>query len=85
MERVHYEPYIRTSYVRQLSNIFPFFFLKESYAPLMRLIIRYFGCEGRFSRLYAYHIRLLMHFTKVRIMNIPYFMCWNIERMTTLV
>ena len=51
----------------------------------MRLIIRYFSCEGRFSCLYAYHIRLLMHFTRVRVINIHVFMCWNIERMTTLV
>ena len=51
----------------------------------MKLIIRYFSCEGRFSRLYAYHIRLLMHFTRVKMMNIPYFMCQKIERMTTLV
>ena len=82
---MHYEPYIRPVYVRQLSRVFPFWFLKESYAPLMRLIIRYFNCEGRFSRLYAYHIRLLMHFMRVKIMNIPYFMCRNIEKMTTLV
>ena len=82
---MHYEPYIRPSFVRQLSRVFPFRFLKESYAPLMKLIIRYFSCEGWFSCLYAYHIRLLMHFTRVRMMNIPYFMCWNIERMTTLV
>jgi len=26
-----------------------------------------------------------MHFTQVQMMNIPYFICWNIERMTTLV
>ena len=51
----------------------------------MKLIIRYFSCKGRFSRLYAYHIRLLMHFMRVRMMNVPYFMCRNIERMTTLV
>ena len=82
---MHYELYIRPSYVRQLSQVFPFRFLKESHAPLMKLIIRYFSCEGRFSHLYAYHIRLLMHFTRVRMMNIPYFMCRNIERMTPLV
>ena len=85
VDKVHYEPYIRPSYVRQFSRVFPFQFLKESYGPLMRLIIRYFSCEGQFSRLYAYHIRLLMHFTRVRMMNIPYFMCQKIERITTLV
>ena len=51
----------------------------------MKLIIKYFSCEGRFSRLYAYHIRLLMHFTRVRMMNIPYFMYRNIERMMIFV
>lgn len=51
----------------------------------MRIIIRYFTCEGRFSRLYLYYIRLLMHFTRVRMMNIPFFMCQNIERMVPLV
>ena len=45
----------------------------------------YFSCEGRFSHLYAYHIKLLMQFTRVRMMNLPYFMCRNIEKMTTLV
>ena len=85
VEKVHYEPYIRPSYLKQLGRVFPFRFFKESYEPLMRLIIRYFSCEGHFSHLYAYHIILLMHFTRVRLKNIPYFMCRNIERMTTLV
>ena len=49
----------------------------------MKLIMKYFSCEGRFSHLYAYHIRLLMHFTRVRMMNIQYFICRNIERMNT--
>ena len=47
--------------------------------------MRYFTCEGRFSRLYSYHIRLLMHFTRVRMMNIPFFMCRNIEKMVPVV
>ena len=47
--------------------------------------MKYFSCEGRFSRLYAYHIRLLMHFTRVRMMIIPYFIFRNLERMTTFI
>ena len=81
----HYEPYIKTSSLRHLKGVFPFRYLKDEYAPLMRLIMKYFSCEGRFSRLYAYHIRLLMHFTRVRMMNILYFICRNIERMTTFI
>ena len=40
LDRAYYEPYIRPGYLRQLSRVFPFRFMKESYAPLMRLIIR---------------------------------------------
>ena len=55
--------------------------MRDEYAPLMRLIMKYFSCEGRFSRLYAYHIRLLMHFTRVRMMSLPFFICNKIEKM----
>jgi len=85
IDKEHYEPYIKPSYLRQLSRVFPFRYLKNSYAPLMKLIMKYFSCEGQFCRLYAYHIILLMHFTRVRMMNLPYFMCQNFEKMTTLV
>ena len=71
--------------MRQLQRVFPFRYLKDEYAPLMKLIMKYFSCEGKFSCLYAYHIRLLMHFSRVWMMNIPYFMCRNIEKVTTLV
>ena len=83
IDRQHYEPYIKASFLRQLTRVFPFRYLKDEYAPLMKLIMKYFSCEGRFSRLYAYHIRLLMHFTRVRMMNLPFFICRNIERMNT--
>ena len=85
LDRFYYEPYIKPGYMRHLSTVFPFRFLRDEFAPLMKLIILYFSCEGRFSRLYAYHVRLLMHFTRVRMMNILFFMCHNIERMVPLV
>jgi len=81
VERHHYEPYIKDSYLNQLTGVFPFRFLSDEYAPLMKLIMKYFSCEGRFSRLYAYHIWLLMHFTRVRMMNLSFFICDNKEKM----
>ena len=80
----YYEPYIKAKYHGKLSRVFPFKFLEDQYVPLMKLIIKYFTCEGRLSILYAYHIRLLMHFTRVRMMSILYFICKNIERMTVI-
>lgn len=41
----------------------------------MKIIIRYFTCEGRFSRLYRYHIRLLMHFTSRKPLNLSNYLC----------
>ena len=84
IDRQNYESYIKPSFLRQLKRVIPFWYFKDEYAPLMKLIMKYFTCEGQFYRLYAYHIRLLMRFTRVRMMNIPYFICRNIERMTTL-
>ena len=81
----HYEPYIKASYQKQMSRVFPFRYLRDTYAPLMKLIIKYFTYEGKFSCLHTYHVILLMHFTRVRMMKLPYFICRNIEKMATLV
>ena len=63
LDFVYFEPYVRPTFVHHLSGNFPFRFLREEYAPIMRLIMHYFTCEGRFSQVFSYHIRLLMHFT----------------------
>lgn len=52
---------------------------------MMKIIMKYFTCEGIFSRLHTYHIRLLMHFTRVRMLKIPYFLFRNIEKMAYIV
>ena len=51
VDRDHYEPYIKVGFQRHVSRVFPFRYLQDTYAPLMKLIIKYFSCEGRFSRL----------------------------------
>ena len=84
LDYVHFEPYVMPAFMRQLSGVFPFRFLRREYAPILRLIMHYFTCEGRFSLVYSYHIRLLMHFTRVRMMNIPVFFFQNIQRMVPI-
>ena len=51
----------------------------------MKIIMKYFSCEGRFSRVYSYHIRLLMHFTRVKMLNIPYYPFRSVEKMAYIV
>ena len=40
VERHHYEPYIKASCLSQLMRVFPLKFLRDEYAPLMKLIMK---------------------------------------------
>jgi hypothetical protein len=35
----------------------------EGFDNMLKVIQRYFTCEGRFNMIYQYHISLLLHFT----------------------
>jgi len=81
LERHYYEPYMKPGYRNERRGYFPFSHLLDKYAPLMKIIMKYFSCEGRFSRVYSYHIRIIMHFTRVKMLNIPYYLFWSVEKM----
>lgn len=81
----YYEPYLKPRYKDYNKSIFPFSHLLERYAPLMRIIMKYFTCEGRFSRLYYYHIRLLMHFNMVKMLHLPYYFYRSIDKISYIV
>ena len=49
----HYEPFLKPIYKDYNKSIFPFSHFLERYAPMMKVIMKYFTCEGRFSRLYS--------------------------------
>jgi len=84
LDFVYYEPYVRASCIHNLTGTFPIKFLRAEYMDIMRLIMHYFTCEGRFARVSAYHIRILMHFTRVRVMNIAAYLFHDTQRLTAL-
>jgi hypothetical protein len=55
--------------------------LLESFDHLLRIIQRYFTCEGWFNKVYKYHIRLLMHFTGKKPLNFPYYLYRSLGKM----
>jgi hypothetical protein len=55
--------------------------LIDQFDKMLKIIQRYFSCEGRFNTLYHYHIRLLLHFTGKVWMNIPYYLMRSIGKM----
>jgi hypothetical protein len=67
---------------RDLSKGVPRNRLIEQFDKILRIIQRYFTCEGRFNTLYQYHIRLMLHFTGKIEMNIPYYLLRSILKMS---
>jgi hypothetical protein len=65
-----------------LSKIMPRSQLIEQFDRLLKIIQRYFTCEGRFNTLYPYHIRLLLHFTGKFEMNFPYYLLRSIGKIS---
>jgi hypothetical protein len=47
------------------------------------VIQRYFTCEGHFNMVYQYHIRLLMHFTGKKALNIPFYLYRSLGKWLT--
>jgi len=41
IDREYYDPYIKAKYHNKLSRVFPFKFLEDRFAPLMKIIIKY--------------------------------------------
>jgi hypothetical protein len=49
-------------------------YLREPFHKLLKLIRKYFTCERRSDIIHSHHIRLLMHFTGKRPLNLPFFL-----------
>jgi hypothetical protein len=68
-----------------LSQSMPRSQLIKQFDRLLKIIHRYFTCEGRFNTLYQYHIRLLQHFTGNFEMNVPYYLLRSIGKMLDMI
>jgi hypothetical protein len=66
---------------RKIGANIPSEYLLEPFEKLLRIIQKYFTCEGRFDKVHQYHIRLLMHFTGRSPLNLPFFLCRSLGKM----
>jgi hypothetical protein len=53
----------------------------DHFEKLLRVVQRYFTCEGIFDRVYQYHIRLLMHLTGKNPLNLPFYLYRSLGKM----
>lgn len=84
LDLTHYHPFLKPSVQAECEAIFPFSHLLDRYALLMNIIMKYFTCDGRFSRVYSYHIRILMHFTTTKLLHMRYYLCKIIEKISSI-
>jgi hypothetical protein len=74
--------YLKPEYQNEnLSKGVPRNHMIDHYDKLLRVIQRYFTCEGRFNMVYQYHIRLLMHFTGKKALNLPFYLYRSLGKM----
>jgi hypothetical protein len=65
-----------------LSKGVPRSHLVEYFDKMLKIIQRYFTCEGRFNMLYQYHIRIFLHFTGKYERNIPFYLLRSMGKMS---
>jgi hypothetical protein len=51
----------------------PLSYLEPKWQTLLKAILVYITCEGRYNRVLYYHFKLLNHFTGREPLNMPYF------------
>jgi hypothetical protein len=82
LDPVFYTDFLKPKYKKQkFGATIPRECILEHYEKLLRVVQRYFTCEGRFDRVYQYHIRLLMHFTGKNPLNLPFYLYRSLGKM----
>ena len=59
--------------------------LKSPWDDITYLIQKYVTCEGRYSLIFLYHIRILHHLSNEKPMNMPYFLLQSLKKMSSQV
>jgi hypothetical protein len=66
---------------KNLSKGVPRSHLVEGFDKILKIIQRYFTCEGKFNMLYQYHIIIFLHFTSKDAMDIPFYLLRSMGKM----
>ena len=61
-------------------NGYPVKYLQPHWETLFHMIVRYITCDGRYSSVHFYHLRILMAFKGSKL-NLPYFLFKSLQKM----
>ena len=56
--------------------------LKSPWDEIAYLIKKYITCEGLFSLIFLYHIRILQHLNQEKLLNMPYYLLHSLQKMS---
>jgi hypothetical protein len=59
----------------------PMSFLEDKWQKLLKSILVYITCEGRYYRVMIYHFKLMNHFTSKTPLNLPYYLYRSLKKM----
>ena len=59
----------------------PVKFLKPEWRDFYEILVRYVSCDGRFSHLHYYHLRLLLALQRCRL-NLPFYLWQSLKKMS---
>jgi len=65
-----------------LTDGVPKSWLEKHYQQFLKIIQRFFTCEGRYDTVRQYHFRLLLHFTGREMLDIPYYLHRSLGKMS---
>ena len=74
--------FMKPEYVdMDLNNAIPRSCLKDNYAKLLFNIQIHFTCEGRYDKFYTYHFKMLLHFTYMISLDLPFYLHRSLAKM----
>jgi hypothetical protein len=78
-----YTDFLKPKYRKQkFGATIPREYVLENYEKILRVIQRYFICEGTFDMVYQYHIRLIIHFKGNILLNLPLYLYRSLGKMS---
>ena len=60
----------------------PSTWLEEKWQQLLKAILDYITCEGRYNMVMIYHFQLMNHFTSISPLNLPFYLQKSLSNIT---
>ena len=72
MKYVEFRSYLKSKHKNVIwKKIIPSTWLEEKWQQLLKAVLVYITCEGRYNRVMIYHFKLMNHFTSKIPLNLP--------------